>query len=340
MLKRIALSRIGLLKFFVANPDMAQTPIDALNALQCPLDHERWVDHWRVLDGHHHTWNYYRCPSCGLIGLKVESASLWNEVSYPRDYYGGRFSKFTGAAQALRVFSAQRRAQEIHGFFSKPGRVLDIGCGEGLFLRAMKQLGWQVQGCDHGERIAQIAEENLGQPIHHGDFDTMPETERDWDVVMLWHVLEHVPDPVKLFEKVASILKKGGIFVVAIPNAESWQSRIFGSHWFHLDPPRHLFHLGMSHLKQIARQTGWELIEEHHFSLEYNPYGWAQSLLNRMGWRRDAMYETLKAGLPTALSKYLWRVVAWLLLGPSIFPAILEALFRRGGTVSVYFRKL
>lgn len=270
----------------------------------------------------------------------------WQQASYPADYYGGGYSKFTGAIQMLRFSSAWRRAREINRFFTQPGRALDIGCGEGLFLECMKNRGWTVAGCETGEIAARRAEERLGQPIHRGEFETMPPPPSAWDLVMLWHVLEHVSAPVDLLRHTHAAMADGAVLVVAIPNADSWQARFFGPAWFHLDPPRHLHHLGFDHLRRVATQAGFEEIEAHHFSLEYNPFGWAQSFLNGLGGRRDAMYEVLKthanppidssAGSPLT---WLYRPLAWLLLGPSIVPAILEALAGRGGTVAVYFRK-
>ena len=97
----------------------------------------------------------------------------------------------------------------------------------------------------------------------------------------------------------------------------------------------------LAHLRQLASQAGFEEVETHHFSLEYNPFGWAQSLLNALGFKRDAMYEALKKQSQARISRGGWavRALAWFLLAPSIVPAILEAAAKRGGTVAVYFKK-
>ncbi|MBI4025523.1 MAG: class I SAM-dependent methyltransferase [Verrucomicrobia bacterium] len=315
-------------------------PIDATARETCNFCGGVMMPHWRVCDHAEHFWDYVRCEACGLLRLRLgEDISRWKKLSYAEDYYGEGFSKFTGAIQALREFSAWRRAREIAAFFPQPGRALDIGCGEGLFLKSMKKLGWNVDGCEIGERAAARAAECLSQPIHCGEFETMPLPEKPWDVVMLWHVLEHVAEPARLLENIMRVLSRDGLLAVAIPNAASWQARIFGPHWFHLDPPRHLFSMGDAHFSRLAAKSGWEVVESHHFSLEYNPYGWAQSLLNSLGWKRDAMYERLKRRADGARGGFTLRVLAWSLLGPSIFPAVLEAMARRGGTVSFYLRR-
>ncbi len=285
-------------------------------------------------------WKYVCCRSCGLVRLHAEgSESTWRQFACEGDYYGDGFSKFAGAIQTLREFSAWRRAREINRLFSKPGRVLDIGCGEGLFLKWMKGMGWRVDGCEIGEQAVKRAEQCLGQRIHDGEFKNMSHSDHSWDVVMLWHVLEHVSNPVELLKYIGSVITTNGLLVVAVPNASSWQARLFGSHWFHLDPPRHRYSFGFDHLTRMARQSGWKVMESHHFSLEYNPFGWAQSFLNSLGWRRDAMYETLKRRSKPVEGAWALRVVAWLLLGPSIIPAILEAAVGKGGAVAVYLRK-
>jgi 2-polyprenyl-3-methyl-5-hydroxy-6-metoxy-1,4-benzoquinol methylase len=296
---------------------------------------------WKTTDSTGHLWNYVQCSVCGLIRLDLgDSLEAWEKVAYPKDYYGIGFSKFTGAIQALREFSAWRRAREIHNFFPKPGRVLDIGCGEGLFLKYMKKLGWEVEGCEIGEQAAHRAEASLGQPIHRGELKTMPPPKSPYSVVMLWHVLEHVPNPMALLQQIADSVEKGGLLVVGVPNAASWQARIFGRHWFHLDPPRHLYSFGIRHLLALAGHTGWAVQDTRHFSLEYNPYGWAQSFLNSCGWRRDAMYETLKRHNRFVKMELLLRILAWALLGPSVLPAILESVVGKGGTIAVYSRRI
>lgn len=303
----------------------------------CEICGSKTQPQWTVCDSQGVPWEYESCPCCQFIRILADTQDkCWNASAYPESYYGEGYSKFTGAIQALRRLSAWRRAREIHRKFERPGRVLDIGCGEGLFLRFMKSRGWEVQGCETGIRAAERAEANLGQPIFHGDFFQMPPTGRPWDIVFVWHVLEHLPHPLHFLEKMREITSSQSLLVLAIPNADSWQARIFGPHWFHLDPPRHLTQMGLRHLRELATRSGWTIESTHHFSLEYNPFGWAQSFLNAMGWKRDAMYETLKNRQTLGIQSWTLRVLAWTLLGPSILPAIFEAVARRGGCICCY----
>lgn len=299
------------------------------------------LPYWETRDSLGNPWNYLKCERCALVRLdKDGSMENWLEQAYSGEYYGDGFSKFTGAIQMLREISAWRRAREIHRFFAQPGRALDIGCGEGLFLKSMKTLGWEVDGCEIGERAAQRAEQLLEQPVYRGEFENLAaKAGHKWQVVMLWHVLEHVEKPVELLRNIRDVVTEDGRLVVAVPNASSWQARLFGPDWFHLDPPRHLHSFGLGHLKQMVAKSGWKISAQHHFSLEYNPYGWAQSLLNAMGWKRDAMYENLRRHTRIVEGGYSLRMLAWLLLGPSILPAVLESLARQGGTIALYLER-
>ena len=306
----------------------------------CDLCHHAMVDYWQVQDALGHAWKYVCCKNCALVRLELdEQKDLWHRLAYPLEYYGDSSSKFGGAIQWLREISAYVRARRIHRFFSKPGRILDIGCGEGLFLQCMKKLGWHVTGCEISEIAADRAEKRLGQRIHRADFESMEKENIPWDVIMLWQVLEHVPNPNHLLQEVSKHLKDDGLIVIAVPNATSWQARLFGPNWFHLDPPRHLYHMGLPHLHQLAAKVGFRVTQIHHFSLEYNPFGYAQSLLNALGFKRDAMYQKLKRRSDSAPEYSLFRFLAWFLLVPSIFPAIIEAAAGQGGTVAAYLRK-
>jgi len=323
--------------------EKSQATSEDLKKRKCVLCAGDFQFLWKVGGHSRHVWNYESCNRCGWIRLAVDpSDRTWRKNAYPTSYYGDGYSKFSGAIQWLRELSARRRARELARFFSKPGRALDIGCGEGLFLESMKKLGWRVGGCETSGTAAQRTEERIGRPIHRGEFETMSAPPEPWDMVMLWHVLEHVSKPESLLRWIHAAMAANALLIVGVPNADSWQARLFGPHWFHLDPPRHLCSMRLSHLRRLAREAGFEEIEAHHFSLEYNPFGWAQSLLNAMGFKRDAMYEALKSQFqlsPGQRPRWSIRALAWFLLGPSIVPAIFEAAARRGGTVAVYFRK-
>jgi SAM-dependent methyltransferase len=115
-----------------------------------------------------------------------------------------------------------------------------------------------------------------------------------FDVITLWHVLEHVARPVPLLERLVSLLRPGGVLVVSVPNFRSWQSRLFSGSWFHLDPPRHLVHFDRETLEECLRRAGLEIVAERRFLPEYGSSGWVQSALNRLLPQPNFLYELAK----------------------------------------------
>ena len=136
------------------------------------------------------------------------------------------------------------------------GRLLDFGCGIGRYVAQMAAAGWKAEGIDLvPEAVA--AGRNAGLTIHQG---TLPGTELPtdyYDLVTLWHALEHVPSPKATLEAVRPLLKPGGRLVVVCPLSDSLAARWFGSAWYGLDLPRHLTHFTRATLRRHVEAAGF-----------------------------------------------------------------------------------
>ena len=144
-------------------------------------------------------------------------------------------------------------AGEVYWLPAVPdGRLLDVGCGSGLFLARMRALGWQVNGVEPDPEAARIGREHYGLDIRSSVEDL--ESER-FDAVTLHHVIEHVPDPVALLARLRRLLRPEGRLVVVTPNPESLGRRIFQRNWIHWDPPRHLHIFSAGSLAMAARRA-------------------------------------------------------------------------------------
>ena len=163
-----------------------------------------------------------------------------------------------------------------------------------------------------------------------------------YDLVNVWHVLEHVRRPRETLARIHDLLAPGGVLVLAAPNGNSWQARCFGTHWFHHDPPRHLFQFGRASLLRLLAVTGFEPRGRvRTMSFEQNVYGWVQSALNAAGFPRDRAYRTLqRRPLRWSASTVLDLSLAALLTTPAALLAILEAAVGRGGSLVVTAQKV
>ncbi|MBA3414964.1 MAG: class I SAM-dependent methyltransferase, partial [Chloroflexia bacterium] len=146
----------------------------------------------------------------------------------------------------------------------KPGRVLDIGCGNGDFLRFLKRRGWEVAGTDFSAEAAALARAK-GIPVHRGDLASAAFPDRAFDVVTLWHVVEHLPHPHRELDEVERILRDDGLLVIEVPNSDCPTRRLCGTAWRQLDVPRHLQHFTPETLAAMLARSGFAVVRRQDF---------------------------------------------------------------------------
>lgn len=288
-----------------------------------------------------------RCAACSLVSTRPELDESAVGAYYPPEYYGKRNRRFHPLLERLVVVFRGRRARLVDRR-ARPGRVLDVGCGRGLLPAQLRALGREAFGTELSEGAATHAREVLGLPVFVGPVEESPYEEGSFAAVVFWHVLEHLRDPRAALRRARRLLAPGGLLVVAVPNLESVQARVGGRGWFHLDVPRHYHHFGLRALTRLLDEEGFDVEDVSHFALEQNPYGWIQSLLNRLGLPANLLYAALKRdgarevahpvrSAPFAFALTLLALVAVVPLSALLFVA--ELLLRRGGTVEVWARR-
>ena len=160
----------------------------------------------------------------------------------------------------------------------KTGRVLDVGCGRGLELKLLKQKGWEILGT---EMFDSLLHELSKQQISAIKLDIWELNRKGvFDVVMFWHTLEHQYHPARALHAAVKLLADNGYLIIATPNFTSWESRLFGKYWFHLDVPRHLFLFSRSSLIDFMEKLDMKLVYKHSFSLEFDFFSFWQSSVN------------------------------------------------------------
>jgi len=229
-------------------------------------------------------WSLKQCsnPDCGLCWLDpspVESdipLFYVNYVTHERNDSKQRFLLglhsflYGGYMLASYIPSAllglNKARHQIRHMFLKdvsPGKLLDVGCGAGVFLHRMHDLGWSVTGIDFDAKAIENAKKKYGDGLTFMNTD-LPGArfpDNSFDAVTMSHVIEHVPDPVALLIEIRRILKAGGRLVITTPNIRSFGHEKFQDCWVGLDAPRHLQIFSLPALQKCARKAGFDAVK-------------------------------------------------------------------------------
>jgi SAM-dependent methyltransferase len=198
-------------------------------------------------------WTYFRCTGCGLIVLHPFPDEAALRAFYNEDYRVDFKNYLKNVRRASPIVLADLRKQ-----FPGRGRLLEIGCSYGGFLAEAKRDGWQVTGIELSEDAACCAREQHGLRVLSGDLrSSLGELGDLYDVVVLFHVIEHVPDPIQFLRDCRKILRPGGALVLKTPNASSLVARLCGSFWQWVSPPAHLFLYCPRTLEFLLKKTGY-----------------------------------------------------------------------------------
>ncbi|HRZ25837.1 MAG TPA: class I SAM-dependent methyltransferase [Spirochaetota bacterium] len=169
------------------------------------------------------------------------------------------------------------------------GKLLDVGCGSGIFLRRLGFLGWDTYGIEFDSSAAIHASKNM-QPgrVFIGKIEDYNENTRSFDVITMIHVIEHLAEPVAALEKCYELLRPGGKLIVSTPNSRSLGARVFGKFWRGWEPPRHLYVYNPENLSKLVSSAGF-LIQEVFTPANASVIVWNESF--RVLWMNKGIYE-------------------------------------------------
>jgi len=223
-----------------------------------------------------------RCTGCGLIYVNPQPPADEIVRYYPQTHQ-------TSAPAAYERSDARPRIKLVGSLFGgTPGRVLDVGCGKGLLPAGLQKMGWEVFGTELSEASTQIATE-AGVTVYNLPIEECPFEPESFDVVTLYHSLEHMINPQKTLTSVYGLLRPGGFLVTEVPNIGSWHARAFGTAWFHLDVPRHLYHFNRHTLRRMLEACGFLVVRENTHNLQYDAFGAVQSMLNKFLHKKNLL---------------------------------------------------
>ncbi len=232
------------------------------------------------------------CSRCGLGRTDPAPADLLRY--YPTGYYGSGGIRFNPLIEAAIRASRRTRVAAVTRAHPAPGAILDVGCGRGLMLSELVRRGWRAVGVEMSDAASRHAREVLGLDVRVGDLAGCKFPTASFDVVTLFHVLEHFSDPDAALAEARRVITPEGRLLVEVPNFGSLQSRLARGRGFHVDAPRHLFHFTRAALLQSLERAGFEPLRVATHSFEFGYYGMLQSLLNLATRRQNALYEMLK----------------------------------------------
>lgn len=174
------------------------------------------------------------------------------------------------------------------GPLPRGSRILDLGAGDGRLAAAFARRGCAVTAVEPF-RAAGAADGVPGVTVLRSSIETLELPSGSFDAAVLWHVLEHLADPAAILRRVHDWLAEDGRLFVAVPNLASWQARLGGARWFHLDPARHLLHLTPDGLDALLARSGFAGLRTRRVFADQALPGMWMTLLDRAGGRAGAL---------------------------------------------------
>lgn len=305
-------------------------------------------------------FSFLRCDSCAIGYIQPFTSDDDINKLYPKSFYG---QKHTGKSGLLYdIFKNIESSLYKQRFFKinrykQNGLLLDIGCGDGKFLKLFSDYNWQTFGVETSDSASRItgfkvkekfeaSDEKQKALVYNNSLENIKFPNSFFDVVTLWHVLEHVSYPVNFLKNVSRILKDDGILFISIPNGGSQAFKFFKSKWFHFDVPRHLFFYNKDSIKKLLNSVGVEIIKTNYFSIEYNIFSWMQSFLNLLFTEHNLFYKIVKRGKKreeVSFKHYIEFFLNILLGAALIIPAsifaLIESAFKKGDIMEIWCRK-
>jgi 2-polyprenyl-3-methyl-5-hydroxy-6-metoxy-1,4-benzoquinol methylase len=294
--------------------------------LTCTICHTSGRAHetgLRTCEDVRHLGNYavYRCDACG------------NAFTHP-DLAPGAYELLPDATNdalspvesKLLQWMMKRRIDKLQTFAGEQtARLLDIGGGACAFANAAAQRGYDVTVIEPNEKnrayadtkrnVRFVADQFPGNLLRSNIL-----APASFDIVTMWHSLEHTPQPVEVLAAIRSVLKPGGLLFVSVPNIDSLQARTGGNYWTYLDVPHHLCHFSPRGLESLLRKCGFELRHSFRFSAEYDLFGWYQTLLNVVSRSHNYFYNSRKK---RRLDQSYLRFPTWTKVVTAVGPILL-----------------
>jgi SAM-dependent methyltransferase len=214
-----------------------------------------------------------------------------------------------------------------------------------MFLKSLSRAGFDVYGVEPSQ-ANQLDPSPKELNIASRDMCDLHYPDSYFDIITLWHVLEHISNPRGILKEIKRIIKAKGTLIMAIPNFESLEAKLSHKNWFHLDLPRHLYHYNPATLENMLKIEGFKIFKIEYFSLEFGPFGLFQTLMNMLGGEFNFLAKILKGNNINKFqsNKRYYSLGIFLFLMPFLPLIILfsfvEACCKKGAILTVYAKAI
>lgn len=211
-----------------------------------------------------------QCQNCSLVYVNPrpdpnELYALYGETYFHNDDSGTvGYSNYLKDEPNIRLtFSG--RLNWLEKFTRGHGLALDVGCAAGFFLSEADKRGWKVKGLDVSAFAAKYAAEHFGFDVQHGSLTELEYPAASFDLVTMWDVIEHVPDPMAYIKHAVSLLKVGGVFSLATPDVDSIPARLTGKRWVGYKlSEEHVYYFSVKTLVKMFNDAGLDVVDTRH----------------------------------------------------------------------------
>lgn len=200
------------------------------------------------------------CGSCGLIYLTPRFSRYQIEEDYNRAAKSESYISDAGKEKELYRERFNKYLNEIEKHKREKGKILDIGCAIGLFLDAAVKRGWDAYGVEISNVFVEYARTEMGLNVQRGQIEDIKDRESCFDVITMWHVLEHTLDPRLAVSRAYDLLKEDGLLALEVPNGESEIQRAIKTHPEKIKPYGHLYYFSRETLTRLLESVGFSLI--------------------------------------------------------------------------------
>lgn len=241
----------------------------------------------------HSKFNIQKCDDCSFLFTNPRPDATHIGTYYESQDYISHHDEATDLMSrvytAVRNYTISQKIKLINKHQSTPGKLLDIGCGTGIFMQAAQNASWKVDGTEPDPGARKVAQSRVGETIYETINAPELQTKR-FDIITLWHVLEHVHLLNETITWLHEHLNDNGKLIIAVPNPESDDASRYGKFWAAYDVPRHLYH--------FSKNVMSKLMAKHKFKVETILPMWFDSFYVSM---LSTKYKAGKVGIPESV---------------------------------------